>query len=78
MKLLPLSVAAAEESFLFLALSHSPKTPHAHQEYSLLPVKKGEQMTRVAGHSSSQKLLLLLAILALRVLCDLRKARRGH
>jgi hypothetical protein len=40
--------------------------------------KKGEQMTRVGGHSSSQKLLLLLAILAFRVLCDLRKARRGH
>jgi hypothetical protein len=40
--------------------------------------KKGEQMTRVGGHSSSQKLLLLLAILAFRFLCDLRKARRGH
>jgi hypothetical protein len=40
--------------------------------------KKGEQMTRVGGHSSSQKLLLLLAILAFRVLCDLRKARRSH
>jgi hypothetical protein len=40
--------------------------------------KKDEQMTRIAGHSSSQKLMLLLAILAFRVLCDLRKARRGH
>jgi hypothetical protein len=40
--------------------------------------KKGEQMTRAGGHSSSQKLLLLLAILAFRVLCDLRKSRHGH
>lgn len=63
-----------------LSLTHpSLKTPHTHQEYSLLPVKKkGEQMTRAGGHSSSQKLLLLLAILAFRVLCDLRKSRHGH
>lgn len=92
MKLPPLSVAAAEEPFLFLALSriHHPKhhthtknTPLYQRRRTLLGChnlvkKKGEQMTRVGGHSSSQKLLLLLAILAFRVLCDLRKARRSH
>jgi len=63
--------------------THTKNTPFYQRRRPLLGwhnlvKKKGEQMTRVGGHSSSQKLLLLLAILAFRFLCDLRKARRGH
>jgi hypothetical protein len=37
MKLLPLSVAAAEESFLFLALSHAPITQSTTHTPRILP-----------------------------------------
>ncbi len=63
--------------------THTKNTPFYQRRrpflgWHNLVKKKGEQMTRVGGNSSSQKLLLLLAILAFRVLCDPRKALRGH